>query len=213
LETPPALNPPHGFGPFEGHLVGCEYDTRRLIRMSLQRVGDEYQGAAYPFSYDTPVKGPTFAGPIVCSVAPNGDLYVGSLRESGWGGGNNTGEIVKLSYAPATLPAGIAEILAMHDGFTIKFTQPVQRSLAADVSRYHVMSYRRISTPKYGGDDVDRREEQVAAVTVAAADRVHVRLADRLRSGFVYEFRLQPLVEGTFFPSEGHYTLNLIPAE
>ena len=25
------------FGPLEGHLIGCEYDTRRLIRMTLQR--------------------------------------------------------------------------------------------------------------------------------------------------------------------------------
>src|SRR5207247_940438 len=31
------------YGPLEGHLVGCEYDTRRLIRMSLQKIGDTYQ--------------------------------------------------------------------------------------------------------------------------------------------------------------------------
>src|SRR5205814_1342220 len=35
------------YGPLVGHLVGCEYDTRRLIRMSLQQIGDTYQGAAY----------------------------------------------------------------------------------------------------------------------------------------------------------------------
>ena len=51
LDTPLALQA-HGdhFGPFEGHLVGCEYDTRRLIRMSLQRVDGWIQGAAYPLS-------------------------------------------------------------------------------------------------------------------------------------------------------------------
>src|SRR5207237_4473558 len=50
LYTPPAVRAKLGrdlFGPFEGHLVGCEYDTRRLIRMRLQKIGDTYQGAAY----------------------------------------------------------------------------------------------------------------------------------------------------------------------
>ena len=77
------------FGPFEGHLIGCEMDTQRLIRMSLQQVGDTYQGAAYPFSYDQPKTGEPLLGPITCSVAPDGDIYIGSLRDSGWGGANN----------------------------------------------------------------------------------------------------------------------------
>ena len=38
------------FGPLAGQLVGCEYDTRRLVRMSLERVGGQFQGAVYPFS-------------------------------------------------------------------------------------------------------------------------------------------------------------------
>ncbi|MEZ6088672.1 MAG: hypothetical protein R3C05_11725 [Pirellulaceae bacterium] len=63
--TPPAIDIPHPwtrsvngicflespagdgvFGAWEGHLVGCEYDTQRLIRMSLQNVGGTLQGAA-----------------------------------------------------------------------------------------------------------------------------------------------------------------------
>ncbi len=40
------------FGPFAGHLVGCEYDTRRLVRMSLERVAGEFQGAVYPLSIE-----------------------------------------------------------------------------------------------------------------------------------------------------------------
>ena len=53
LYTPKELRARLGhdvFGPMEGHLVGCEYDTRRLIRMSLQKVGDTYQGPAYPLA-------------------------------------------------------------------------------------------------------------------------------------------------------------------
>ena len=32
----------------------------------------------------------------MCAVSPRGDLYVGGIRDSGWGGANNIGEIVRL---------------------------------------------------------------------------------------------------------------------
>jgi glucose/arabinose dehydrogenase len=119
LETPPAVRQALGrdlFGPFEGQLIGCEYDTRRLIRMSLQRVDATYQGAAYPLSYDEPRGGPPLLGPLVCAVAPNGDLYIGGIRDSGWGGANNIGEIVRLRLQPDQLPCGIAEVRAVPEG-------------------------------------------------------------------------------------------------
>ncbi len=84
------------FGPFAGHAIGCEYDTRRLVRMTLERVAGEYQGAVYPFSREPMGEEPTFEGPLVCQVAPDGDLYLGSIRDSGWGAGSNTGSLVRL---------------------------------------------------------------------------------------------------------------------
>ncbi len=35
---------------FAGHGIGCEYDTRFLVRFTLQRVGKTLPGAVYPFS-------------------------------------------------------------------------------------------------------------------------------------------------------------------
>lgn len=215
LDTPPELRARAGrdaFGPLEGHLIGCEYDTRRLVRMSLQRVGDTYQGAAYPLSVppDDPRGG--FLGPIVCAVSPRGELYVGSIRDSGWGAGNNVGEIVRVRVEPDRLPCGIAEVRAAADGFTIDFFRPVDRQRAASVENYTIQSYRRESTPAYGGPDKDRRTEQVTAVAVSGdARRVTLKLAE-LRPGFVYEFRLKNL--GTtelFHPAEAHYTLRVVP--
>ncbi len=216
LDTPDAVKQQLGhdlFGPLEGHLIGCEYDTRRLVRMTLQKVGDTYQGAAYPFSFDQPPSGDPLLGPITCAVAPNGDLYVGSIRDSGWGGANNIGEIVRLRPQAAGLPAGIAEVRAVRDGFAIDFTAPVDAKLAANIGSYSLSSYRRISTPAYGGPDVDRRDEKIAAIEVAPdARRVTVRLKE-LRKGFVYELQMQNVAgKGKlFFPGVAHYTLRTIP--
>ena len=216
LYTPKKLREETGkdaFGPLEGQLVGCEYDTRRLIRMSLQKIGDTYQGAAYPLSQEpsSPEKG--FLGPIVCAVSPRGDLYVGSIRESGWGAGNNVGEIVKIKFEAEKLPCGIREVKAIKGGFTIDFLREVDAKKAAEIVNYSIASYRRISTPAYGGPDVDRRTEKISSVEVAENHRrVTVQLPE-MRTGFVYEIQLKNLApaDAEFFPSEAYFTLHGIP--
>jgi mono/diheme cytochrome c family protein len=216
LDTPSKLRERRGgsvFGALEGHLIGCEYDTRRLIRMTLQRVGDTFQGAAYPLSIPPRDPAQGFMGPVVCAVSPRGALYVGSIRDSGWGGGNNLGEVVRVRVRPEELPCGIAEVRATADGFTLDFFRPVDRERAGRGESYLIQSYRRQSTPAYGGKDQDRRTEKLAGITVGKdGRRVTLRLG-KLRAGFVYEFRLQNLApgEGTFHPAEAHYTLRAVP--
>jgi hypothetical protein len=200
------------FGPFEGHLIGCEFDTRRLIRMSLEKVGDTYQGAAYPFSLEPAAGEPTFEGPVVCAVSPIGDLYVGNLRDSGWGGGQNTGSIVRVRRS-GKLPVGIAEVRARHDGFIIDFTAPVDRSRAADPASYAITSYRRITTPAYGGPDVERESESITAVDLSPDGRLATLHLKRMRAGFVYELQVKNLAgDGQpFYPAEAHYSLRTFP--
>lgn len=207
-----AGEPARPFGPFTGHLVGCEYDTRRLVRMSLQKIGDTYQGAVYPLTYDEPRGDAWLLGPLTCAVSPRGDLYVGGIRDSGWGGGNNLGEIVRLRFAADQLPAGIAEVRSAGDGFDLDFTRPLNRDRLRDAANYVVSSYRRISTPAYGGNDVDRRDERIQSVLVADDGlRAHVQLAE-LRPGYVYEFRLRNLTPpgDLFHPAEAYFTLRQV---
>ena len=72
--------------------------------MTLQQVGDTFQGAAYPLSIPPRIRRRGFLGPLVCAVSPSGELYVGSIRDSGWGGGNNVGEIVRVRVHPTSCP-------------------------------------------------------------------------------------------------------------
>ena len=201
------------FGPFTGHLVGCEYDTRRLVRMSLQEVAGQFQGAVYPFSDSPDENEPALLGPLACAVSPSGELYVGSIRDSGWGGANNIGGLVRLRFRPDLLPCGIAEVRATPDGFRIEFTRPVSRNKAKDKSRYRVSAYRRVPTPAYGGPDVDRRTESEFEVEVdSQGNAVELRF-DEMREGFVYEFSLDSMVDGDkrFYPTEAFYSLNRRP--
>ena len=215
LETPAKVRSKEGdlFGPFEGQLLGCEYDTRRLVRMSLQSVNGRLQGAIYPFAEAANDPASGFQGPINCGIAPDGDIYIANLRDSGWGGANNTGSLVRIVPDLDTLPSGIAEVIALPTGFRVRFTRPISKAKAAATESYNVASYRRISTPVYGGDDVDRRQERVKSVVVAD-DRmsVEIELAP-MRAGFVYEMRVQNIATGSdeFYPAETFYTLRQIP--
>ncbi len=216
LDTPGPLREKLGrdlFGPWEGHIVGCEYDTRRLVRMSLERIGDTFQGAVYPLSAEPAEDEESFEGPVVCQVAPDGDLYVGNLRDSGWGAGQNTGSIVRLRRRSELAP-GIAEVKAQRDGFLVRFAQPVNSQMAADAGSYAVSSFRRVSTPEYGGPDVDRQTTRIEQAIVSD-DRREVRLKlDRMRPGHVYELHVKNLAESgaLFHPAEAYYTLRALLA-
>ncbi|PQO40013.1 c-type cytochrome [Blastopirellula marina] len=218
LETPPELRDKTGvdaFGPFEGDLIGCEYDTRRLVRMSLDHVDGLIQGAIYPFTYDPgdEVKN-ALLGPIACAVSPSGELVIGNMRDGGWGGGANVGSLVTMRPLDKRMPSGIDEVRATSDGFLIRFTQPIDAAKAADKNSYTLNSYRRQSTPAYGGDDIDSRPEIIDAIEVSA-DRQDVRLRlTELRAGYVYELHVDEAVAGEgkkLFPAEAHYTLRAIP--
>jgi hypothetical protein len=231
LETPPQLSagtkPGPGaskdhpsptasiYGPLEGHLVGCEYDTRRLIRMSLDKVNGEYQGCCYPLSIPPADVEKGLLGPIVCAIKPTtGELYVGEIRDSGWGASNNIGQITKIKIEPEKLPCGIAEVRATQNGFTIDFFKPVDRTKAADLDSYAIESYRRESTPAYGGPDIDRRPEKVASANVSEDGKRVTLVLPELRTRHVYELRLKNLATdgGMFHPDEAHYTLKQIPS-
>ncbi|MEO8269970.1 MAG: hypothetical protein ABI557_09625, partial [Aureliella sp.] len=239
------------FGPFEGHLIGCEMNGRFLVRMSLQKVGDTYQGAAYLFSrpaaemlHETsgaPASGAPvndasaitdvdkvpqgsalgidmeqtdFEGPIVCEVSPDAEIYVGNLQDSGWGGGQNTGSIVRL-IPTGELPLGIAEVRAIPSGFEIDFTQDVDAEKATNQNNYQLRSYQRISTPAYGGDDQDQRNESIQSVRLSEDQRRVTLELKALRAGFVYELNVAPLGSDstTLFPSQAHYSMRNIPTQ
>ena len=212
LNTPPTAESSAGFGPYEGHLVGCEYNGLSLIRMSLEMVDGVYQGAAYLFSKPPENGEPTFEGPVVCEVSPAGDLTVGNIHDSGWGGGQNTGSIVRLT-PNGRWPLGIATVSATEEGLSIQFTGEIDPAAASQTANYTLRSYRRMSTPAYGGADQEEREEMVLQARVEpGSTRVKLRLKD-LRADSVYELRVGAVAGPStkLFPAEAHYTMKRVP--
>ncbi len=212
LLTPGDAKNANRFGPYEGHLIGCEYNGLSLIRMSLEEVEGVMQGAAYLFSRPVADGEPTFEGPVVCAVSPEGDLIVGNIHDSGWGGGQNTGSIVRLR-PKGQWPLGIAEVKALPDGLRVVFTGKVDAAAAVRAENYTIRSYRRKSTPAYGGNDQEERQEPVLdAKVIGDGSAVDLTLKP-LRADSVYELRLGKLSSEPLFPDEAHYTMKRVPSK
>ena len=199
--------------PFAGHGIGCEYNGRFLIRFSLQEVDGQLQGATYLFTRSTwQNEAETFLGPMCGAVAANGDLYIGSIHDSGWLGGLNTGEIVRLRPT-GDWPNGIREIRAVSGGFEIEFLRAVDGVQGADPENYSLSGYTRVWKGSYATDDSGRYEPTIESVDVSA-DGTIVRLrVDRLEPSYVYDIAVREIGEAgePLFPNVGYYTMNRVP--
>ncbi|MEZ6039452.1 MAG: PA14 domain-containing protein [Planctomycetaceae bacterium] len=205
-----------------GQGVGCEYDLRFLIRFNIQQVNGVMQGASYPLSLpDQAAGGSNFIGPICSAISPAGELYVGSIWDSGWQGGPNTGGIEKLIPDVNSRPNGIREVEATVNGFRIHFFDTVDGS--GRLSRrdsYSVQGYTRVWGGSYATPDSEQHSCEISSVVIADDQKsIELRIED-LRQGSLYDLSIRQADEAdgpetpvSFWPSEAHYFLKKKPTQ
>lgn len=199
--------------PFAGHIVGAEYNGRFLIRASFQQVDGQLQGAVYPFSQPGTTNGPEeLLGPMCVAFTPAGTLYVGSIHDSGWLGGLNTGDIVR--FVPnRPLPNGIREVRVVPAGFEIDFVHPIDTVKTQDLAQYQISGYTRIWGGEYATPDSGRHTPTIKKVTPKDNSRTSLTLeVEGLKPGHVYDLNVGNLgSEKTWWPGNAHYTLKVQP--
>ena len=158
---------------------------------------------------------PNFEGPLCCGVSPKGEIYIGSIADSGWAGGQNTGSIVKLR-GNGQRPNGIREIRATRDGFDIDFFSPVDRARATNPEHYSISGYTRVWGGAYATPDTDRHRCKVLSVE-CSDDRKTAKLKvdSRKSPNFVYDISCRDVAdpEKPLFPAYGFFTLHKIPSD
>ena len=190
------------FGPLEGQLVLCEYNNRFILRASLEDVDGTTQGACYPFVED-------LLGPLCVAFAPDGVLYVGSLREPAWGSEPEQGAIFRVTYT-GTPAFGIRQLEAARDGFSLMFfTAPADRTRASDPKSYQVRRYRHVFAGSYHSPPTDEEVLRIDSAAIAADGRtVRLVLREELIADRIYEVRTT-LPDAR--PAVAHYTMNRVP--
>jgi hypothetical protein len=195
------------FGPFKEQLFVGDQTHSTLMRTSLEKIDDRYQGACYPFraGFDS--------GSLAVEFAPDGSAFVYGT-DRGWGArGGKPFALQRLVWTGKT-PFEIQEMKAKPDGFELQFTTPVDPKTAADPASYTVETYTYIYQSTYGSPEVDQTKPAIKSVAVAPDGRSARVVLSELSEGHVHELKAagvrstsgQPLLHDT-----AYYTLFYIP--
>jgi len=195
------------FGPFAGQLFIGEFTQAAVQRVFLEEVEGEWQGACFPFRSG-------FASAVLrLAQAADGSVFAG-LTNRGWSSlGPAAYGLERLVWTGRT-PFEIREMRARPDGFELVFTLPVDPATAGRPEAYAIATHTYLYHSKYGSDEIDPRDLDVRAATVAP-DGLSVRLeVDSLRPLYVHVLTADGVRDREGRPlvhPRAAYTLNRIP--
>lgn len=196
-----------GFGPFQGQLFVGDQGHSKVMRVFLEKVNGEYQGACFPFREGFS------SGVLRLNWGKDNAMFVG-MTSRGW---SSTGpEMYGLQRLRWTgkVPFEIKTIRAQADGFLLEFTQPVDAKLAADPKSYEITGFTYHYWSRYGSKIINQETCMVHQALVSK-DRKSVRLiVHGLRTGYIHEVKaagIRSVAGLQLLHPIGYYTLNNFP--
>jgi len=202
--TQPQLDTTNGaFGPYSGQMLVAEWTYPRILRADIEKVGGEYQGAAFLFVEGNGLR----AGNNRIALSPDGKSLYTAQTSRIWG----TSEGLQRIVYTGKPPLDILHMRLTSDGFELEFTKPVRKETAQDPAAYAFTSYYYKYHSTYGSPKTDVRPESVTGAVVAE-DGKKVRLTlNNLTPRRIYELRPKGIVgmDGeALCTTEAAYTLN-----
>lgn len=194
-------------GPYTGQFLVADQGHSKIMRLFMEKVKEEYQGAVFGFREGFS------SGVIKLSWGPEDDIYV-AMTSRGWPAtGQQPYGIDRMSWN-GEIPFEMKSIEAESNGFTIRFTHPVDAETAGNAGNYRVTDFTYHYHRKYGSPAINRESKAVTDAEVAD-DLMSVRLyVHGLREGYINEVRAEGVQSGEnrgLLHPTAYYTLNNIP--
>lgn len=177
------------FPQFEGQWLVGEMNHDRIVRVMLEKINGEFQGACVPFLDKNGLR----MGNNRLVFGPDGSLYTGQIVH-GWAGAKG---IQRISNPGQTPPFDIREMKITPTGFEFTFTRPVDRKKAMVTEHYQIKHYRYPYQKKPFNEPIDfSNQEDVQEVVPrqieVSADGMRVKVVlPAMKKGYVYEFKLE----------------------
>lgn len=203
------------FGPFMGQMLVGDFQNAVVMRVFLEKVDGEWQGAVWPFARGF------YSGVNRLEMGSDGKLYAGGLKNRAWAASApKDASLDRVSFTGKT-PFEVKEVRAAADGFELIFTEPADRETAGNVENYFVSQYTYEYHQAYGSPEMDHEGNPNSATEIevlqasVSDDGLRVRLVlNGSKAGFVSAVQLldiesangEPIWHDTFY-----YTLNQIP--
>lgn len=177
------------FGPFEGQLFIGEMNRDRIVRVMLEKVNGQFQGACIPFIDHQGLR----MGNNRLAFGPDGDLWVGQT-EHGWAGAKGIQRI----HFTGKNPFDIYSMNLSDRGFDLKLTQPITQS-ALDTAEFNLRHYyydyykKDLSEPVDKSIQIDVQEVPVTGLSLSEDGTIVSLTLDELKPGYIYELKLEKL--------------------
>jgi len=194
------------FGPFAGQTFVGDLSTSQVLRVYMEKIDGEYQGAVFPFRKNI--------GSAVLRMhwGKDGSMFVGGSNR-GWGGSGKSYGLHRIDFS-GEVPFEILKMEAQPDGFLLMFTQPVDPKTAGDAKSYRTKSWTYRYHKGYGDKPQDEKELEIKQAIVGK-DGKSVRLVvSDLRPYYVHELQANGVRSSEDLPllhAKAFYTLNRIP--
>jgi glucose/arabinose dehydrogenase len=177
------------FGPFAGQMFVGEMNQERIVRVMLEKIDGQWQGACIPFIDGKGLR----KGNNRLAFAPDGSLWVGQ-NDHGWPGDQG---IQRIAFTGKS-PLDVYTMQLTAKGFDLTFTQPLDVKSASNSANYKFSHYYYKYHPKYGSDQFDVQNIPVTDVRISK-NRKRVSLTlQALKPGYIYELKLSEIngIEG-----------------
>jgi hypothetical protein len=170
------------FGPYTGQAFVAEWTYPRILRADLEKVGGEYQGAAFIFVEGNGLR----TGNNRIAFASDGKSLYTAQTSRIWGSAEGLQRVVWTGR----VPMDILRMRLTKTGFQLTFTKPVDPATAGDSGAYSFTHYYYLYHGQYGSPKTDITPVKVRKAVVSE-DRLQATLdLEELVPGRVYE--LQP---------------------
>ena len=195
------------FGPFTGQVFVTDQHHASVMRVALEKVDGEWQGACFPF------RSGFQCGIIRAEWWPDGSLMVGETNR-GWGSRGQKPWGIERAVWTGKVPFEILAMSATPTGFRLTFTQPVDAASAGDPKSYAMTSYTYELHEAYGSAEMDTKPCTVTKATVAPDGRSVELVVEGMRAMYVHELHAEGVKSAESLPllhTEAYYTLNRLP--
>lgn len=194
-------------GPFTGQMLVGDQGHSKIMRVYLEKINGEYQGAVFGFREGLA------SGVIKLEWGPDNQIYAG-MTNRGWGSTGRENFGIDRIIWNGNIPFEMQKINAESNGFTLTFTKPVDHHSAIDINNYRVTDFTYRYDSAYGSPVINRQNKTITRLDIAE-DMMSIRLyVDGLREGYINEIQVEGIqsADGTgLLHPVGYYTLNNFP--
>ena len=195
-------------GPFTGQLLVGDFTTAAISRVFLEKVNGIYQGACFNFldHFQSAVLRMTWA--------KDGSLIVGESNR-GWNSVGTASFGMDRVTWNGEIPFEIQEMRLESDGFTLRFTEPVDPATAANPASYTLSSSTLMYHANYGSPELDTKPHAIQSATVSEDGREVRLVSDPIRRYYIHELHAEGVRNTDGEPpvhADAYYTANNLVA-